>query len=134
MFFFLFLQLDVWASLYRMMFAQRLTPKSCFHIHLLKVESFSVLSTIYKCDVETWSLQHTYTENELYSEDGDILYPAVKLLIWTIFIYSKIIDCSVERDSVGVILSIFHKVVYGLCGKFLVRHDLLFQAEYFYMP
>ena len=78
-----------------------------FNIHLLKVESFSVLIenpvlrggsmsmicdiatgleanpgpifNFHKCDVETWGLQCTNTENELYSEVGDILCPTVKL-------------------------------------------------------
>ena len=42
-FFFLFIQLYVWASLCRMMYVQSLTLEGCFHIHLLKVESFSEL-------------------------------------------------------------------------------------------
>ncbi len=43
-FFFLFLQLNVGASLYRMIYVQSLTLEGCFRIHLLQVESFHVLT------------------------------------------------------------------------------------------
>ena len=87
--------------------------EGCFHIHLLKVESFSELienlivrggptgmicditnsleanpgpvGNLHKYDVETWS---TETKIGLFSEVGDILCPAVKLLKWNIFTYS----------------------------------------------
>ena len=35
-----------------------------------------------KCDVETWSLQQSNTENGSYSEGGDFLCPAVTLANW----------------------------------------------------
>lgn len=31
-----------------------------------------------ECEEETWSLQSTNTANELYSDVGDILFPAVQ--------------------------------------------------------
>ena len=83
------------------MYVQSLKLEGCFHIHLLKVESFSELienlivrggptgmicditnsleanpgpvGNLHKYDVETWSLQCTNTEHWLYSEGGDIL-------------------------------------------------------------
>jgi len=101
--------------MYRMMYVQSFTLEGCFHIYLLKVESFSDLieNLIFRggptsmiCDITTrleanhgpvcnlhkwdvtWSLQCTYTENGLYSEVADILCPVVQLLKWDIFAYS----------------------------------------------
>lgn len=33
-----------------------------------------------KCEVETWKIQHTYAEHELFSEVGHIVYLVVELL------------------------------------------------------
>ena len=89
----LFLLLNVWALLYKMIYVQSLTLKGCFYIYLLKLESFSALvenpflrgaltrmicditnslkaSTcptvnLQMCDVEIWNLWCTYAEERL---------------------------------------------------------------------
>ena len=53
--FFFLLELDVWASLSRIMYVKSLKLEGCFHIHLLKVESFSALieNTSMICEITT---------------------------------------------------------------------------------
>ena len=85
----MFLQLDVGASLYRVMYVQE--SFSGLKNLILKGRPMSDITTslevnpgpvfnLHKCDVETHSLQCTNTENGLYSEAEDILCPTVQLL------------------------------------------------------
>ena len=52
-----------WSMIYDIITSLEANPGPIFNLH--------------KCDMETWSLQCTNTENGLYSEVGDILFSEV---------------------------------------------------------
>lgn len=48
--------------------------------------------TVHKCDMETWNLQRSYTENGIFSEVEDILCPVVEhtsMFIDSVLIFNK---------------------------------------------
>lgn len=98
-FFFVFLKFNVWASLYwhkKAVFtsiAQSLkssvcSPKFWFIFFICCIaESLEAapdpVFSKHMCDVWTWTLQFSYSENRLYSEAGDILCLPAKLMKWS---------------------------------------------------
>ena len=62
----------------------------------LEVNHSSSMQLLLKCDVETWILQWTNTENELFTEVEEIVCLAVQLLEWKIFTY---LNVSIRRKK-----------------------------------
>ena len=156
MFFFLFLQSNVWASLHSMMYVHSLTLKGCFHSHLLKVESFCVLieKTILKggltsavCDMKN-SLEY-YTSLAQYQTCKSVMWKLKApvqihgewILRWVEPLENRCLNiCCPELKFIdsGFLIKekeqmSFQRWVRGLANCFCehIRHRLLFKVETF---
>ena len=85
----------------------------CYSTTSLK-DKYGLVFNLHKCDVETWSLQCTQTENGLFSEVED----SFNILLYTIFACLKILGTHLitENNAVQTIIDniILFKVFFFL--------------------